>query len=270
MKKDMHIHTNFSDGQYSPKEVLGKVKKANITEFAITDHDNFDGAVIMQNLTQNFDVKYHVGVEISARIFELKINVHLLCYDFDTKNKEVSKIIEDLKLKRLKKLDLMIDFVEKKFGYKISPQEKQMLLAENNVVGKPHIFALLSKKTDVDRENFYRTMDDLKSPETKVDSVKVLQAFHDAGGVVVLAHPIEIEQEYKIDSFGAIKFLAQHGLDGLETEHSKHSKSDIMRFKAYAKQLNLFESYGSDFHGEKVKPDVQLGGCNKSVESFDF
>ena len=76
----------------------------------------FDGAVIMQNLTQNLNIKYHVGVEISARIFELKINVHLLCYDFDTKNKEVSKIIEDLKLKRLKKLDLMIDFVEKKYA----------------------------------------------------------------------------------------------------------------------------------------------------------
>ena len=270
MQKDMHIHTSFSDGQYSPKEVLEQVKNGNITEFAITDHDNFDGAVMMQNLTQNLNIKYHVGVEISARIFELKIDVHLLCYDFDTKNKEVSKIIEDLKLKRLKKLDLMIDFVEKKFGYKISPQQKQMLLAENNVVGKPHIFALLSKKIGVDRERFYRTMEELKSPETKADSVKVLQTFHDAGGVVVLAHPIEIEQEYKIDSFDAIKFLAEHGLDGIETEHSKHSKKDIMRFKAYAKQLNLFESCGSDFHGENVKPDARLGVCNKFEKTLDF
>lgn len=263
MKKDMHIHSNFSDGQYSPKQLLEKIEKSGIVDFALTDHDNIDGLKIMQDLVKNKNIKFHTGVEISSRIEELKINVHLLCYDFDLINKGVLDLIEKMKQNRIYKLDLMIDFVEKHFGYKISNEEKQQLLNENNVVGKPHILALLSEKMNLDTEKFYRTMDALKSENLKADSKEVLRVFHDAGGVVVLAHPIEIEDEYKIDSKIAIKFLKEHGLDGLETKHSKHSRQEYLKFKKIAKEFGLFESLGSDFHGEKIKPNVKLGVCEK-------
>ena len=263
MKKDMHMHTSFSDGQYFPEEILKKIGEAGITEFAITDHDNIDGAIKMQKLVENLNVKFHVGVEISSRITELGLNVHLLCYDFDVHNKKVLQIIDELKQKRIHKLDLMIDFVEKHFGYRITEEEKQKLIEENNVVGKPHICAFLSTKINFETESFYKVMNGFKSADFKVDAKKVINAFHDAGGVVVLAHPIEIEDEYKIDSFPAIKFLKDKGLDGLETHHTKHSKKDIQRFSVIAKNLNLFESFGSDFHGEKIKPNIKLGMSEK-------
>lgn len=261
MKKDLHIHTNFSDGQYSPKEVLEKIQEKGITEFAITDHDSFDGAILMQNLVKNKNLKYHIGVEISSKIDNF--NVHLLCYDFTIKNNSVNKLIEELKQKRLKKLDLMIDFVKKHFNYVISEVEKEKLLHENNIVGKPHIYALISKKINIDKEYFYEKMNALKAGETKAEAQDVIKVFHSANGKVVLAHPKEIEEEYNKDSYDIISQLAKLGLDGLETKHSKHSKSDILRFKKYAKQFNLFETMGSDFHGEKVKPNVKLGVCEK-------
>ena len=45
MKKliDMHTHTNFSDGDYSPKELIELSKKENIKIMAITDHDTLEG-----------------------------------------------------------------------------------------------------------------------------------------------------------------------------------------------------------------------------------
>lgn len=270
MIKDMHLHTNFSDGEYSPKELLKKIEQSGVKEFAICDHDNFDGALIMRELVKNKNIKFHLGVEISSRITELDINVHILCYDFDPTNFEVNKIIDDLKQKRLKKVDLMIDFVEDNFGYQISSFEREKLLKENNVIGKPHIYTLIKDKIDVEKERFYRIFDDLKSDNMKADSKEVLKAFHDAGGVVVLAHPIEIEREYNVDSLLAIKFLKQHGLDGLETEHSKHTQEDAKRFKEYAKKLDLFESCGSDFHGEHVKPEAKIGVCKKTDNDLIF
>ena len=261
MKKDLHIHTNFSDGQYLPKEILSKIKQAGITEFAITDHDNFDGAIIMKDLIKDENIKYHIGVEISSIINGY--NVHLLCYDFDVLNERAKEIIEDLKVKRLKKLDMTIDYVKKCFNYSITDLEKQKLLEENHIVGKPHIYAYLSKKMNLDREEFYNKMNDLKCENTKVDASKVINAFHNAGGKVVLAHPKEIEEEYDIDSFKIIEVLAKKGIDGLETKHSKHTYEDYIRYKIYAKKFNLFETQGSDFHGEKVKPNVKLGECKK-------
>ena len=270
MKKDMHIHTNFSDGEYSPKDLLKKINEAGITEFAICDHDNIDGAIIMQQLVKDKGIKFHMGVEISSRITELGINVHLLCYDFDPKNAEVNKIINDLKQKRLQKALVMIDFVKDNFNYEITEQEREKLLSENNVIGKPHIYSLIKDKITVDKERFYRIFDDLKSDNMKADSKEVLKAFHDAGGVVVLAHAIEIEREYGIDSIKAIEFLKEHGLDGLETEHSKHTEENAKRFKSYAKQFGLFESMGSDFHGETVKPEAKLGVCKKIDNDLIF
>jgi len=268
MIKDMHIHSNFSDGQYSPKELLEKIEKAGITEFALTDHDNIDGLKIMQNLVKDKKIKFHPGVEISSRINELNINVHLLCYDFDLNNEKVLDLMEELKQKRIHKLDLMIDYVKEHFGYKISDEQKEKLLKENNVVGKPHIWALISKDLDIETESFYRVLDGLKSENLKADSKEVINVFHSAGGVVVLAHPIEIEDEYKIDSLKAIEFLKQFGLDGLETKHSKHTQKDYLRFKSIAKNLGLFQSFGSDFHGEKIKPNVKLGDCEKNEKEL--
>ena len=261
MKKDLHIHTNFSDGQYSPKEILEKIQEKGITEFAITDHDNFEGAIIMQNLVKNKNIKYHIGVEISSKIDNF--NVHLLCYDFAIKNNSVNKLIEELKQKRLKKLDLMIDFVKKQFNYVITKEEKEKLLRENNIVGKPHIYALISRKIEIEKEYFYAKMRELKTADTKAEARDVIRTFHSANGKVVLAHPKEIEEEYNKDSYEVISRLTKLGLDGLETKHSKHSKGDILRFQKYAKHFNLFETMGSDFHGEKVKPNVKLGVCEK-------
>jgi len=40
IKADLHIHSNFSDGKYSPLEILQKAKEAGFSAISITDHDN--------------------------------------------------------------------------------------------------------------------------------------------------------------------------------------------------------------------------------------
>ena len=40
---DLHIHTLFSDGQYTPAEFIKKAADKNIEVIAITDHDTVDG-----------------------------------------------------------------------------------------------------------------------------------------------------------------------------------------------------------------------------------
>ena len=57
MKKyDLHIHSNFSDGNYSIEEIVDKVKDAGIDIFSITDHDNIESIkkrfTVMANETE--------------------------------------------------------------------------------------------------------------------------------------------------------------------------------------------------------------------------
>ena len=264
MKTDLHIHSSFSDGQYSPKEILNQIIDNNIKEFSITDHDTIKGAIIMKDLVKNENLVFRMGVEISTRIEELKVNVHILCYDFDEKNFEVLNILEDLHNKRLNKLDLIIDFVKENFNFIITEEKKQELLKNNYIVGKPHVYTLLNEYKPIEKETYYNIMNNLNSESTKVDAIKTIKVFHNAGGKVVLAHPKEIEKEYNIDSEIVIKYLKNYNLDGLETEHSTHTKEDIKRFKILAKKYNLFETCGSDYHGEKVKEDIKIGVCEKN------
>ena len=56
-----------------------------------------------------------------------------------------------------------------------------------------------------------------------------------------------------------IKYLKECGLDEIETHHSKHDKYYYEEFHKMALKYNLMESEGSDYHGEKVKPGIDIG-----------
>ena len=44
-KVDLHIHSNASDGRYSPAEIVRMAVTAGLTVIALTDHDTIDGLV---------------------------------------------------------------------------------------------------------------------------------------------------------------------------------------------------------------------------------
>jgi hypothetical protein len=71
-------------------------------------------------------------------------------------------------------------------------------------------------------------------------------------GVLILAHPGDIGRDL-------LKVLKQDGLDGIEVYSSHHEQKTTQHLKSLAASLNLFASAGSDFHGERIKPDIPFG-----------
>ena len=55
---DLHIHTNASDGTYSPKELIDKIHEAGIKIFAVTDHDTIDGAISLKKIFDDSSLKF--------------------------------------------------------------------------------------------------------------------------------------------------------------------------------------------------------------------
>ena len=70
---DLHIHSNHSDGDKSPQEILLQAQKLDLKMLALTDHDVISGtiAILKSNPT---DIKIIPGVELESTEPELQKN----------------------------------------------------------------------------------------------------------------------------------------------------------------------------------------------------
>lgn len=267
-KIDLHIHTKYSDGEYDENEIIEKVINAKVKEFAICDHDTIVGSKKVNEKLQekNYDLIYHSGIELSCRIFDIfnGINVHLLVRDFDYNNKELLKIIDEVSNFRKIKKDRMVEYVEKIYNLKLDKKLIDKKFNETKSFGKPHIYELLYNYGNFDRIEFYKYMDKLNTDDLKIDVKNVFKALKNTKGNISLAHPVEIMKEYnlKLENIEKIiEYLTNLGLYGLEVYHSKQDKDLQLKLEKICDKYNLEKTYGSDYHGEKVKPDVEIGKC---------
>ena len=269
--KDLHIHTKYSDGEYDEIEILDKIKQTDIKEFAICDHDNFEGSQKVNELLkkQSSSLIFHTGIELSCTIKNYKeknVDVHLLIRDFDYDDEIILDFISKISSLRKQKIQRMVNLVKEIYNIDIKQSEIDDILKNTNSFGKPHIYKILSTHGYYDREDFFKKMRKLNSSDLKLDVLEVITKMKNTKGYVTLAHPIEIMDEYDMtyeDIDELVKFLADQGLDALETKHSKHTKEQASIFSNIAKKHNLKETEGSDYHGPTVKPTVKLGICEK-------
>ena len=95
---DLHAHTNYSDGELSPKELIQLAVDKNIGTIAITDHDTIAGIKTINrndDIIVNSGIKVINGIELSAKVN--KGRMHILGYDIDLNNKALNKKMVDLK-----------------------------------------------------------------------------------------------------------------------------------------------------------------------------
>ena len=86
----------------------------------------------------------------------------------------------------------------------------------------------------------------------------VIEVIHAASGLAVLAHPVSLNLENRMQFERVVRELAGQGLDGLEAYHTDHDAATTRMFLDLARRLTLGPTGGSDFHGT-AKPHVHLG-----------
>ena len=68
-KADLHLHTDFSDGLNSPRQVVQSASKAGLNLIAVTDHDTMEGAFRAQEYSlrrPDLNVRVILGEEVST------------------------------------------------------------------------------------------------------------------------------------------------------------------------------------------------------------
>lgn len=266
MLVDFHMHSIYSDGVKSPEELLRHALDCNLSMMALTDHDEIDGIKALRTAQEQLDpektIKFINGCEFSADYKDKSI--HILGYRFDETNKELRDFIEYFKSKREERIDEIIRRCNNA-GYFISKDELLKKFPKTQAYGRPHIGQLLidggyAKDINDVFKDILRKDSPCYVPKVKIEVPYIIDIIHKAGGLAVMAHPkLVTSDEYVVE-------MLAYDFDGMEVYHTKHNVDDVKRYKALAKEHNLFITGGSDYHGIPGKAPDQFGDYLVSAE----
>ncbi len=248
---DLHIHTTFSDGTMTPKEILELTVNTDIHAIAITDHDTMNGYFDVLDIAEQYDVELICGVELSCEQDEK--DIHILAYFPNKVGKEFTDYLQELSDYREVRVRKIVEKLND-LGIDISLDYILSDLTTDSP-GRLHVARALLKKGIIYsiRDAFKKYIGEdcpayVKKKKLSVD--ECIELIHNFGGIAVLAHPGIYNQDYLKEH------LLDKNIDGIEVFHSDHGVGDINRFIDLARRNKMIMTGGSDFHGimHKTRP----------------
>lgn len=252
MKSDLHIHTNYSDGVFSPEKVVDAAIDVELDVIALTDHDNVLSFNIAQDHIKQLEqqgkktIKVVQGIEVNT-IYK-SAEIHVLGYFMDVENSDFKNLIKIQQQARVKQTKEIIHLLDKKEGIKVKFEDIKKQVAEGGSIGRPHIAKAITAVGGVNSviEAYAKYIND-SSPvyiqRKTVSPHDAVEIIYDAGGIPVIAHPHDLENAQEL-----IQELMNYGLRGIEAYHRKHSPAIVEYFSSMAEKLGLVVTGGSDFH----------------------
>lgn len=255
---DLHTHTVYSDGEYTPRKLINQAKEKGLKYLAITDHNNIEGSKFACSLNEAA-ITIIPGVEIEG---EHTGKLHILGYNIDLNNENLNYTLNLMKKKRHQRVLTIIEEL-RKYGITLPTYEVNNLMYKKGDIGKPQIAKVLVKYEYADsiQDAFNHILNERYIHIPKKDYIlnkeQVIRLIKDAGGIPVLAHykTLNLEGEALTDF---IEELISLGLMGIETEHSCFNSAQHELAKQIADKYHLLETGGSDFHGPNIKNDIDL------------
>lgn len=251
---DLHMHTTFSDGVLSPKQLIEKAKQAGLKAVSITDHDNLDAVSEARPYADAAGIELVPGVEMSVS-YEGK-DIHVLAYYVDDERSALGEYLRFFRTKRLSRAERIVENLQKQ-GVRIS-LEQVLAKAPNGSVGRPHIASVLMENRVVKTydEAFHKYIGASNKAYEKnfeTEPKDVLRLISESGGLSFIAHP------GRSISDDALNHLIECGLDGVEIIHPSHSPERQEYYREITNEYFLLQSGGSDYHGLKPQDEDNFG-----------
>jgi predicted metal-dependent phosphoesterase TrpH len=266
---DLHVHTSYSDGTFSPKEIVKLAKDIGLAAISITDHDITGAVPEATEEGKKLGLEIVSGVELSA---EIEANgsreMHILGYFIDNNDpvlQERLKYFRDARIDRawkiydkLAKLNMILD---KNVFQKI---------AESGSIGRLHFANELVKEGYAKNisEVFQKFLGGGKPayvPKARLTPKEAIELINKAGGVAVLAHPM-IGNFYEET---ILTELVSYGLKGMEVWHTKHPQLLVQNLLAICNKMGLVPTGGSDCHGMVLDGSILMGKVKVPYETVE-
>lgn len=277
---DLHIHTNNSDGILSPKEAIEEASKNNVSIMSITDHDTIDSYNDeLFRYAKERGILLIPGVEISTKIN--KCGIHVLGYNFNLNN---IVLIETLKKLCNARHDYLYNVASKlnELGYKLNIEELDKIEAvtkahiAEDIVNNPENENILLKefKHIPSKGEFIETILNegcsAYVKKTTITPVEAANIIRNAGGKVVLAHPVAYKHEDNLVEKDILKLVNDMKINAIEgyylyIDRNNNLINEISLWKKFADENNLISTIGTDFHNfDNKRPTI--GFNNYSIE----
>lgn len=300
---DLHVHSNRSDGTYSPRELVGHAMEKGLAAFALTDHDTVDGlaeavecaaSLRQAQALEQADDRPMVpevipGIEFSTKYTSPGASgtlprtdeeegrkargqeVHIVGLDIDYQNPAFRARLQEFVDSRTARNHKMCRLLQEA-GMDVT-YEALRAESPDAVITRAHYARYMLNHGYVKSmaEAFDRYIGDrcpCYVPREKVTPVQAVRLILEAGGIPVLAHPILYRMsDARLEALTAE--LKEAGLIGIEAIYSTYKPHEERQIRALAKKYDLRISGGSDFHGTN-KPGLDLGtGCGNLFVPYE-
>lgn len=259
---DLHTHSTASDGQYPPAVLVAMAKQRGIEVLAVTDHDTIDGLDEALSAGAQAGITVLPGVEWGACEYR---GLHILGYAFDRSAAPMQAMCREMAVSRNERKYRILRFLQEK-GIELDLTEVETIagngVAGSGRIGRPHFAQAMMRHGYVSsmREAFTRYLDTdeyQRIERKKAPAQKCIAVVQESGGKAVLAHPYQVGlPDDQLEQL--VRQLKEYGLEGIECEYPCHTPAQVRFYRELARRYDLHITAGSDFHGERIKPDVPL------------
>ena len=256
---DLHTHSIFSDGTFSPSQLIDEAERLGLSAIALTDHNTVAGLPEFMAAAAHSSVDAIAGIEFSTDYQDIELHIVALFIQPEHYG-PITRLTDDM---NSRKQQSNIDLIENlnRAGYAIcydtiksamptGEPNRALIAAELTRLGytssnKEAFQTLLGKKC-----GYYH-------PPKRIDVFELIEFTRSIGAVPILAHPfLSIKETDHLENF--LSKAAASGLQGIETRYPLFSSEQTEILTTLADKYGLTQSGGSDFHGEN-KPDIRLG-----------
>ncbi|RUM89260.1 MAG: phosphatase [Thermovibrio sp.] len=268
-KVDLHCHSTFSDGTFTPSQIVELARERGISHISLTDHDTVSGIEEAIKRGRELGVNVIPGIEVTADtsfLGEGRRELHILGYHFNPDSPSMRELTEFFRKSRIERNRELCFRLEEE-GYPVNYDSMVDRFGEN--FGKPNLARVLIELGYFsDRERAIDFLSSLGVKRRKMDYGEVLDLITESRGIPVVAHPVTLRISHS-ELYCFLKRAKERGLRGIEVYHYRHKASDVKVFREMAEDLKLLFTGGSDFHG-KNKPCVEFGMLNLTEQDVSF
>jgi hypothetical protein len=75
---DLHLHTQFSDGTFTPEELVLHAQKAGLACIALTDHDTVEGCARAAAACAAVKMEFIPGSELTSEQADIEVHVQAI------------------------------------------------------------------------------------------------------------------------------------------------------------------------------------------------
>ena len=266
---DLHTHSMASDGSDTPTQLAHEAARVGLRYLALTDHDTTAGLAECATACASLGIEFVPGTELSCDIDAVLDTpkgesdgvLHILGLYIQHDHSGLLALCQQQRDRRNEHVPRMVAALTN-LGMPITMDEVAAI-SGGQVLGRVHVAAALLARGHISSiaeafQKYIGTYGPANPPRNFVHPREAIATIHAAGGVAVLAHPVQLLCATDAELHAAVTRLRDVGLDALEVPHSDHTPDLAAAYIRLAHELRLLTSGGSDYHGRN-KPRVGLG-----------